>query len=228
MSQSHRITCLQKWYYISSPIIALIAVLGFVLSLYSSYEMTDQLGAFSNTLSGFDKNLESLAHTINKSNEPLLKYAGQAWRLMNSSKELSCSNPPISIRFSYVNVSKVPLQIKDHKVVFKRGVKTLDIDTEQKSGDLILSPNEAFSYYLSGEGLASILSEARRPDGDPEFSVSSVINVLDLEGRAEYTYVADTIIPFSCSEISIRNPVEYKSYGFSNYRQIRESFKRSP
>lgn len=130
MKQLDEINKFRKWYYISTYLIAVVAIIGFIFSIYNSYQNSKQIVEFSKTLSAFENNMRKLERNMSLINEPLLKFIGCEFRLKDSSKELSCNNPPISIRVRYQNVSKVPLHVLNSDTVIKWGKFALPVTTE--------------------------------------------------------------------------------------------------
>lgn len=226
MSQPSEISKFQKGYYISTYLIAVIAIIGFVFSTYNSYQNSKQIIEVSKTLSGFERNIRKLERNISLINEPLLKFVGAQWRLKDSSKELSCNNAPVAIRLAYQNVSKVPLVIENTSLVIKYGKLPLPVTSEAKFNEMILVPGEQFHWTYSGQDLTQATSVSKGSDTDPLLSIESDIGFSDIERSKKYKYIAIHKIPFSCSE----RVAEYKFafYGFSAFRAVKEECTRMP
>ncbi|EIJ2230974.1 TPA: hypothetical protein ACPVXA_004624 [Vibrio parahaemolyticus] len=134
-------------YFVSTYILALVAVIGF----WSSQKSSENV---SKALKVIQRGLSSLS-------EPLLKFRDYQWVVgKNGTNVISVDNPPQGIMFSYANVSNVPIQIVDSEFKVYYGDKLLDepttpMGTETKE-TFILAPNE---HVTSGTTQADVFEK---------------------------------------------------------------------
>lgn len=213
---------MRKWYYIATYLIALVAILGFIFSIIGLRQNSERLTSVAHTLTGLEKNIRSLQNNIEEYNKPLIKFVGYEWALEDSEKPLSCENPPIAIKISYINVSRVPLKINDYEIGVKFGEVNLPFETEYRTKEMILAPGERFTYtYSSDTEMKKYSSRNKSPRSEPLFSVSSMIKFTKIEGDVEYEYQAIHKIPFSCVKKG-KSP-KFENYGFTSFQTIKEN-----
>lgn len=98
---------IEKLYYISSIVIAVIAIGGFILSIYSSRQTSKTVKETSETLQQLNKSLSSFT-------EPYLDFLKV--ELIPVNNLLDCQNPPVGIYFQFVNTSNVPIVLKNTRI----------------------------------------------------------------------------------------------------------------
>lgn len=193
-------------YFISTYILALVAVVGFITSQKSSEKV-------SKTLKLIQKGLSSLS-------EPLLKFSGYQWVVSgNGTNIISISNPPKGILFSYTNVSNVPIQLIDSHFQVFFGEKLLDepgavVGTETKE-TFIIAPNESIqSGTVQEDFFVKYLGKPKDRNHPPHINIKLEIDFKTMDGE-EYHYKIHKEIHFD-----IAQP------GFQSSKTLRESIER--
>lgn len=178
-------------YFISTYILALVAIIGFITSQKSSEKV-------SKTLKLIQKGLSSLS-------QPLLKFSGYQWVVSgNGTDIISISNPPKGIIFSYTNVSNVPIQIIYSQFQVFFGEKLLDDPTVPMGTDtketFILAPNESIqSGTTQAELFEKYLGKPKDRSQPPHINIKLQIDFKTMDGE-EYHYTIHREIHFDIGQ----------------------------
>lgn len=91
---------MEKWYYIATYALAVIAIAGFGVSIFSSHKTSKTMNELVNSLTSFI--------------EPVLKFHTISY-LVNP-QSLNCENPPQVINYQYKNASNIPIKVLQYEI----------------------------------------------------------------------------------------------------------------
>jgi len=181
-------------YYISSFVIAFVAVVGFISAQKSSEKVSEALVVIQRGLSSLS--------------EPMVKFSGYKW-LISSSNAVSASNPPQGIMITYTNVSNVPIQLIDSDFNVLYGNKLLDdpgtpMGTETQE-TFILAPNESTQSGIHDpEVFEKYLSRAKNRTLPPHLNIKLTVNFKTMNNEC-YTYFIHKEIHFNMAQPDLQS-----------------------
>ncbi|CAI2313896.1 hypothetical protein IFVP203_C1210005 [Vibrio parahaemolyticus] len=186
----------EVFYYISTYILAFVAVVGFISSQKSSEKVSDALKVIQRGLSSLS--------------EPLIKFSGYQWIVgKDGTNIVSRSNPPQGILFSLSNVSNVPIQIVENKFYIYYGDKLLDDPTSPMgsttSETYILAPNESIQNGTKQPELFErYLGKPKDMTIPPHINIKCDVKFKTMDGDV-YTYHIHREIHFNIESTSLNS-----------------------
>jgi len=176
-------------YYISTYILAVIAILGFYYSQKSSVKVSESLMIIQRGLSSLT--------------EPLIKFTDYNWVIGNDDGPISLKNPPLGIIFSLKNVSHVAVHVVESKFEIFYGDKLLDDPVPNLGAETrnpyILAPNEDVQNGAKkSEAFIKYLSTSKEISTPPHLNLKCKVKFETMNGE-KYEYFIHREIYFCIS-----------------------------
>lgn len=191
---------LQKWYYISGIVIAIIAIAGVGLSIYSIRS---------------NSNLYSMVKDITESTTtymggPIVKITGFNWIIAMDQKKISCKYPPIGCQIIIKNFSSTAVWIDNISSQFSWGREPISSPIYDKSGNHILGPGENdYDTIVSPDYFRKKLGQAKSINQPPHLNVITKIVYYPIKGIGKYEYEGKRTFPFDCKEPLASIKIDY-------------------
>jgi hypothetical protein len=138
----------KKWYYISTYLLAVIAITGFIYSINSSMRTS--------------KYLTSLENNLNNFTQPNIKLENLNW--LRGSMPPDCKYPPLGVNVEYINKSIIPIKLvnpifdifigevfitQDNSALFEQQEKTHVLTAGETIGFTVVRPIDFKRYLLN-------------------------------------------------------------------------------
>lgn len=190
---------LRRYYYFATYILALIAGLGFVWSIYSSRQT-------SITLEKLNKGLSSFT-------EPILIFDDFNW--FKKTKELNCDNPPIGINVIYRNASNIPIKCKNSIIkTFYGDYEILPDHENNLDKEYTVIPaggTLGFTQLFIIQELQNKMKNKISQYEPPFFKIKLNITISTIDESKAYELNLINQIGIDCDSYSIKNMTEMQS-----------------
>ena len=185
-----------KGYYFATWVLALIAIVSFVFSIWSWI--------------GTSKAVEKITGSLGSFAYPVLQIDDHDFLGDNTGK-ISCQNSPTGILIYYANKSNVPIQIYKTEKNFFFGERRIGQNSIHKIGgseNSILVPGDRRNFGVTDEVLTEQLKKTRPFFAGPHIEIKFEAEYSRLGEEKRYLYQTHYVIQFDC------NAPEYKTSYF--------------
>ena len=180
-------------YYISTFIIAVVAITGIIYTISSNRETSETLKSINNTFETYT--------------EPILVF--DKYRLFNNKDEkLSCDNLPWGINFSYKNASNFPIKFKEDSILVKYGKLDL-LDSKGKSDSTSIAPNSTDAFTMIDRNFPSIFLKKKFIYDPPLLEITLYGIISNLSETKKYKIVLVTYIINDCQSFDAQNIINH-------------------
>ncbi|MGD8786328.1 MAG: hypothetical protein PVJ60_02805 [Phycisphaerales bacterium] len=176
---------MMRCYYISTYILALIAILGFCFSISSSRRVAETLDFVQKELSIFTM--------------PLIEITDFTW-VNDSNEPISRANPPVGLLVTFKNASNVAIKLTASSITVYYGEKKLDDVTRTVGGEgtLIMMPGEESHVgTIQGALFPRYLKNRKGIFESPNLNIHFKATFSRLQGMDIYEYSAVKEIGFN-------------------------------
>jgi hypothetical protein len=171
-------------YYISTYILAVIAIFGFIYSLISSSETT--------------KTLDLIQRKILSFTDPIIKFEDYKWLYQD---QLNCENPPIGINILYKNRSNVPIKLKvDYEIYYGELKMGKALGTIGQKSEYIVVPGETLGFTSINKEFFRNLKAKKRVFDPPLLKVRLSGRISDIAETRKYSIELTDAIGIDCNE----------------------------
>lgn len=178
----------QRFYYIATYIIAIVALCGIYVS-YDSIRMS-----------------ALVAESLQAMNTPLVKFQDVCWVSAKQSVPVSCTNSPTGLIFTIHNPSSVPVQLHKQDWAFFFGERELPKGevTVGKGESMVLAPNERTqSGQILPAEFKNIFGKEKDLATPPHLRIRLSVEFSRLHGKKRYIYKTTRQVMWDCRSPTI-------------------------
>jgi hypothetical protein len=184
----------KKWYYAATYALAIVAILGFFYSIYTSRQNSKMLTMFSDSIDNFT--------------EPILQFYDLDWHWDEALYDtIDCGHPPHGINVKYINASNVPIKVLNPNLqVSMGGVVIPGQQLMEKDSVIILSPGQLYGRSLYDPLFPTFLNNKTGLYSPPFLDLRFTAIISTLNEAKKYRFALSNRISSSCTNY------ERKSY----------------
>jgi len=183
-------------------IIAIVAVTGFLYTVFSNRQVSETLKTITNTFETYS--------------DPIFQFEGFDWIYRGKLRKISCENLPYGIAYRYKNISNFPIKLSnmESKIMFEDVVLADKDNTDMVNAksETVLAANSNFGYTVVAKDEIDAMfrkhSDIYRPPF-LELHFSAIIS--NLSETKKYKIELVDYIGISCKNLPVQNIINHKT-----------------
>lgn len=181
--------------YVTTSIIAFIAILGFIFTQISSNQTSKLLKETAIALNNVNDAVYSFVN-------PIIYFYNYDWLRGN---KIDCVNPPIGITLRFKNGSNIPIKVKKYKVNLSCGGYFMNTEKWNTNERILTNDYNVSSTFIFSEEIKKLFINKINSYEEPNliFEFNGIIS--NISESITYEVKLITQINFDCGYYNVRN-----------------------